>query len=160
MPTSPTAEPAAAGGETPAVPAPKPLALRWRAPGEVKVGKPFTLSVEGDLEPGLRGLNIKLQAPPGRLKLVEAKEGELWQQGGAKASLSSSADESTGALNTGVLRNEATPAKGSGRLFEWTLVAPQPGRIEVNMVRASPVALDATRPTVAMPGALTLEVVP
>jgi hypothetical protein len=118
------------------------------------------LALDGDLGTGLRGLNLKLQAAPGQLKLVEAKEGEVWQHGGAKASLTSSADEATGAINTGVLRNEATPAKGSGRIFEWKLLAPKAGRIELSAVRATPVALDASRPTVAPPDPLVLEVTP
>jgi len=145
---------------TPAAAPAKPLRLRWQTPSVLKAGQPFTLVLEGDLDGGLRGLNIKLQAAPGQLKLVEAKEGELWQQGGAKASLSSSADEASGAINTGVLRNEATPAKGSGRLFEWKLMAPKAGRVELSVVRAAPVALDASRPTIAMPDPLVLEVTP
>lgn len=146
--------------DSPAPVPPKPLALRWQLPSALKAGQPFTVALDGDLDAGLRGLNVKLQAAPGLLKLVEAKEGELWQQGGAKASLSSSADEATGAINTGVLRNEATPAKGSGRVFEWKLVAPKPGRVELSVVRASPVALEALRPTMALPAPLVLEVAP
>jgi general secretion pathway protein D len=145
---------------TPAAPPPKPMALRWQPPTNLKAGQPFTLALDGDLGAGLRGLNLKLQAEPGRLRLVEAKEGELWQQGGAKASLSSSAEEDTGAINAGVLRNEATPAKGSGRVLEWRLVAPKPGRVELSVVRASPIALDAARPAISLPPPLVLEVAP
>lgn len=138
----------------------KPMALRWQPPARLKAGQPFTLTLDGDLGLGLRGLNLKLQAEPGQLQLMEAKEGELWQQGGAKVSLTSSADEATGALNAGVLRNEATPAKGSGRVLEWRLIAPKAGRIELSVVRATPVALDATRPVVNLPPPLVLEVAP
>jgi general secretion pathway protein D len=151
-PTSPDAAPAA--------PAPKPLALRWQSPGTIKAGQPFSLALDGDLGSGLRGLNLKLQAEPGQLRLMEAKEGALWQQGGAKVSLSSSADEASGAINAGVLRNEATPAAGSGRVLEWKLVAPKAGKVELNLVRASPIALDASRPQMALPPALVLEVAP
>jgi len=159
------AAPAPAGPDTPSAGAPatattKPLALRWQPPATVKAGQPFSLALDGDLAGGLRGLNLKLQAEPGQLRLVEAKEGELWQQGGAKVSLSSSADEATGAINAGVLRNEATAAQGSGRVLEWRLVAPKAGRVELSLVRASPIALDAARPVIALPPPLMLEVAP
>jgi general secretion pathway protein D len=145
----------------PAAPAAaKPLALRWQAPGAIKAGQPFTLALDGELGNGLRGLNLKLQAEPGLLRLIEAKEGALWQQGGAKVSLSSSADEASGAINAGVLRNEATPAAGSGQVLEWKLVAPKAGKVELSVVRASPIALDASRPQVALPPPLVLEVAP
>jgi len=125
----------------------------------LKAGQAFTLVLDGDLA-GLRGLNLKLQAEPGQLRLVEAKEGELWQQGGAKVSLSSSADEATGAINAGVLRNEATAPQGSGRVLEWRLVAPKAGSIELSLVRATPISLDAARPVITLPPPLVLEVAP
>jgi general secretion pathway protein D len=150
-----------ASAAEPAAPAAsRPLALRWQAPGAIKAGQPFTLALDGDLGNGLRGLNLKLQAEPGLLRLVEAKEGALWQQGGAKVSLSSSADDAGGAINTGVLRNEATLAAGSGQVLEWKLVAPKAGKVELSLVRASPIALDASRPPVALPPPLLLEVAP
>jgi general secretion pathway protein D len=158
--SAPVAAPDAAPVAAPVVAPPKPLTLRWQPPASVKAGQPFTLALDGDFTTGLRGVNLKLQAEPGQLRLVEAKEGELWQQGGAKVSLTSSAEEATGAINAGVLRNEATVAQGSGRVLEWRLVAPKAGRVELSLVRASPIALDATRPTLALPPPLVLEVAP
>lgn len=162
MAASASAEPAAiSGAAEQAAPLPtKPSALRWQAPTAIKAGQPFTLALDGDLFTGLRGLNLKLQAEPGQLHLVEAKEGSLWQQGGAKVSVTSSADDATGAINAGVLRNEASPAQGSGRVLEWRLKAPKPGRVELAVVRASPIALDAARPVIQLPPPLVLEVAP
>jgi len=145
---------------TPAAAPAKPIALRWQPPSHLKAGQPFTLALDGDLGAGLRGLNLKLQAEPGQLRLVQAKEGDLWQQGGAKVSLSSSAEETTGEILAGVLRNEATPAQGSGQVLEWKLLAPKSGRIELRVIRASPISLDASRPTIALPPPLMLEVAP
>lgn len=158
VPTAPVAPTSAEAAPT--VPASKPLTLRWQPPANLKAGQPFTLALDGDLTTGLRGLNLKLQAEPGQLRLVEMKEGELWQQGGAKVSVTSSMEEATGAINAGVLRNEASPAQGTGHLMEWKLVAPKAGRIELSIVRASPVSLDASRPMVSLPEPLVLEIAP
>jgi general secretion pathway protein D len=178
LPSSPAAAaPQAGSGEVPALAAasappastggpeaPKPAAtaaLRWQAPTAVKAGQPFTLALDAELPTGLRGMNFKLQvAEPGRLRLVEAKAGALWQQGGVQVSLSSSAEETTGALNAGVLRNEASAAQGSGRVIEWQLVAPKAGRLELSLVRASPIALEAARPAISLPPPLMIEVAP
>jgi hypothetical protein len=127
----------------------------------VKAGQPFTLALDAELPTGLRGMNFKLQAAEqGRLRLVEAKAGSLWQQGGVQVSLSSSAEEATGALNAGVLRNEASAAQGSGRVIEWQVVAPKAGKLELSLVRASPIALDAARPAIGLPPPLVIEVAP
>jgi general secretion pathway protein D len=151
---------AAASFAAPIAAPPKPLALRWQAPTAVKAGQPFTLALDGDFTTGLRGINLKLQHEPGQLRLVEVKQGDLWQQGGAKVSLSSSAEEATGAINAGVLRNDATATQGSGRVLEWRLVVPKTGRVELSLVRASPIALDAGRPMLSLPPPLVLEVAP
>jgi hypothetical protein len=45
-------------------------------------------------------------------------------------------------------------------VLEWKLVAPKAGKVELSLVRASPIALDASRPQVALPAPLVLEVTP
>lgn len=157
---APVAVPDAALMGAPVVAPPKPLALRWQAPTALKAGQPFTLALDGDFTTGLRGINLNLQHVPGQVRLVEVKEGGLWHQGGAKVSLSSSVEEANGAINAGVLRNEASAAQGNGRVIEWRLVAPKAGRVEMSLVRASPIALDAARPVLTLPGPLVLEVAP
>lgn len=58
-----------------------------------------------------------------------------------------------------MLRHEASAAQGNGRVIEWRLVAPKAGRVEMSLVRASPIALDAARPVLAF-RPLVLEVAP
>ncbi|MBN8486839.1 MAG: general secretion pathway protein GspD [Burkholderiales bacterium] len=137
-----------------------PLVLRWQPPPPIKAGQAFTLALDGDLGSGLRGLNLELRTAPAQLRLLEVKEGSLWRQGEAKVSLSSSSDERSGAIVTGVLRNQATSATGSGRILEWTLVASKAGALEVTLANALAVATDAGRPPVALPASLVLEVLP
>lgn len=138
---------------------PSRLALRWEALGPIKAGVPFALALHGDLGPGLRGMRVRLAADAGRLLLLEAKEGDLWHQGAANVSLSSS-DAANGEIDVGVVRNEPTPAVGSGRALEWQLVSPQPGRIEVRFVHAIPIGLGGGSPEIALPPPLVLEVSP
>lgn len=136
-----------------------PAALRWQTPGALKAGTPFHLVLEGDLGPGLRGLNLKLQAEPARLLLLEAKEGQLWQQGGANVSLSS-AESGTGAIEAGVLRDHPSPATGSGNLLTLKLVAPSAGQVQLRFVQASSLGAKGAAPEPNLPPPLLLEFVP
>jgi general secretion pathway protein D len=144
----------------PAVATPGPVNLTWQTPSGIKVGQPFSVLLEGDLGGGLRGLNLKLQVEPNQLKLLEAKEGEVWLQGGAKVSVTSSMDEAAGSIETGALRSDTSLAQGRGRVLEWRLVAAKPGRVELSVVRATPIATDAARPMLSLPDPLVIEVAP
>lgn len=153
----PATDPAPTGAAATPTPA---LALRWQAPPAVQAGQPFHVALKAEGLHDLRGMNFKLQAEPGSVQLVHAKAGALWQQGGARVSLSSSAEDTTGALNAGVLRSDGTAAQGNGPLLEWQLVAPRAGRLTISLVRASPVALDGARASVNLPPPLAIEVSP
>lgn len=146
-------------GQAPVPVAQGPLALRWQTPGPLKAGRPFSLALEGDLGPGLRGLRLQLQAESGQLLLLESKEGELWQQGGVAVSLSSS-ESANGVIDSGVLRSDATLATGSGRLVEWRLVSPKAGKVELRFVHATPIVLDGSTLAVALPPPLVLDIAP
>jgi len=138
-----------------------PISLQWQGPGTVKAGQAFVLALEGETPLGLRSLNLTLQSAPGTLHVVEAAAGDFWgKDPKAPVSLSSSEDEDVGVIQAGALRAVATPAPGKGRLFEWRLVAPKPGRFSLTMGSASLVASDGQRGRAASPPAFTIEVQP
>lgn len=151
----------AAEGETTVSPAAAPrLALRWVAPPTVRAGQPFVLGLDGSLAGALRGLQVQLESEPGSLRLMEGRAGAVWENDGAKTSVSSAADPAGGALQLGVLRQDATPAQGSGRLFEWTLVAPKAGPLAVRVGDVRPILLEGARPAVELPAPWRVEVAP
>lgn len=160
VPPPPLVNPVVESTTAASAPAAKALSLRWKPPGPLKAGQPFHLTMEGDLGESLRGAQLRLQSEPGRLQLLELKEGNLWQQGGVKVSVTSSLDKASGAIAAGVLRGEASAAQGVGAVLEWRLLAPMAGTVALNVLSATPLALDGSRPSFVLPPPLLLEVAP
>ncbi|MCD2345007.1 general secretion pathway protein GspD [Ideonella azotifigens] len=138
-----------------------PMTFQWQGPATVKAGQVFTLALDGETPLGLRSLNLGLQGVPGALHVTESAAGDFWgRDPQTPVSLSASDDEDTGAIDTGALRSKPTVAPGKGRLFEWRMVAPKPGRYSLSMGAASVVTGDGQRGKATPPPAFTVEVQP
>lgn len=147
----------ATGNDIAASPA-SPLALKWRAPSEVKVGDTFVATLELASPIALRGAPMQLAFGKDRLGLLDIDEGDFFRQGAAPTSFSKSIEGNEGRARAGVLRNQATGAMGQGTVLSLRLKATSAGTAEVSLVGFEPITLGEAAPKVALPQALRIQV--
>ncbi len=155
QPALPGAGPAPAGpvGVMPmiAAPAEQRATLRWAGPSEVKAGDVFVVSLELDSPVALRGAPLQLRFSPGNLQLLDIDEGGYFRRDGTATSFSKATDAPQGTARAGVLRNQATGAKGQGTVVQLRVRATTAGTGEISLQGFDPVVLGEPPPRVLMP---------
>lgn len=133
----------------------KAMSIALRGPGQVKVGD----SIEFEMnvaDAALRGLTTEFQFSADKLSFVDAEEGAFFRKGEALTNLSKKVDG--GRLTLGVLRNQASHAEGAGTVFKLKFKTLLPGRAELRLNSALPIALDANAAKPVLPEAATVEI--
>jgi general secretion pathway protein D len=160
---------AAASAEAPgpaaALPMPGPAAapearatLRWTGPSEVKAGDTFVVNLELDSPVALRGAPMQLRFSAANLQLVDIEEGPYFRSDGATTSFTKATDLAQGTARAGVLRNQATGARGQGSVLQLRLRATAAGAGEVALMNFEPVALGEPSPRLQLPASLRVTV--
>ena len=159
---APGASPGAGPGVLPSVEPLAPLqpaaSLKWRGPGEVKVGDVFVATLELNSATPLRGAPMQLAFSKDKLSVVHIDEGDFFRQGGAPTSFTKSIEAADGKARVGVLRNQATGAPGQGALLTVRLKALAAGLAELSLVGFEPITLGETAPRMALPQTLRVQV--
>ncbi len=125
----------------PATPAPPPLSVTWTAPAAVKKGDVFEVGVGVKSGVPLRGLPIELVFDPSKLQLVEAGEGDFFNQSGAATSFSKSEQDPSGRMTLGLIRRQATGAAGQGLAYRLKFKALVAGPVELQLPKFTPITL-------------------
>lgn len=158
-----SAKPAAAATpETPAADAQQPpsLALAWVAPSTARVGEVFDVQIALNTNIAIRGLPIEVAADASKLQLVEAREGEFFNQAGAATTFTHGALDAGGKLNMGVIRNQATGAAGQGVVFRLKFKALAAGPLELRIPKFTALPLGGVMPESKPAMAHTVQVAP
>lgn len=143
---------------TDASPASPSITMKWRGPGEVKVGDVFVATLELNTPASLRGAPMQFAFSKDKLTLVDVDEGEFFRQGGAPTSFSKNIEASEGRARVGVLRNQATGTSGQGTLVSFRLKALAAGAADLSLTGIEPITLGEPAPKVQLPQTLRLQV--
>lgn len=163
-PASPRAGPAAPAGAPdgagPAAerPAPEVSPLRWNAPSSVKAGDTFAVTLALRSPADLRGASLQLKYATQHLQLLGIEEGEFFKQGGATTSFTHEADATSGRIRAGMLRNDASAARGEGKLVSLRMKALRAGTGDVVLEDLQYVGMVATAKAPVPPKPLAIEV--
>lgn len=140
----PAATPAAAVGNPPAptvAPAavPESLDLGWKGPSNVKLGEPFTLTLEGRSNVGLSGADLQLLFDPSMLTVVEVVEGDWLRSDKAQTTFNQQTDSATGRVYAAIRRSSTLGMRGTGPLLSVTLKPTgAAGQTQVHLATAVP----------------------
>ena len=143
----------------PTVPAAS-LSLKWQGPPEVRLGEVFVATLEMTSSAPLRGAPVQLRYSANSLQLVSVEEGEFFKSDGAQTSFTHAVDAQAGAARLGVLRNQATGAKGQGAVARLRMKAISAGPAEISVVGVEPVALGEPLAAPILPQPLRVMVKP
>lgn len=135
--------PAAPDEDTPAHPR---LTLNWIAPASAKVGEVFDVAVGLKSDVLIRGLPLEIAVDNTRLQLVEAKEGEFFNQSGAATSFTQGAADASGRFTLGLIRRQATGAKGQGIAYRLKFKALKAGPVDLTLPKLTPLPLGGVVP--------------
>jgi general secretion pathway protein D len=118
------ATPVAAAASVPAAQAGAAIAnrmnLRWKGPGQGRVGEVVTLDLSLDSPDALRAAPFQLAFEPAKFEVVSVKEGEFFSKGG-KATFGHVVDKASGRVSVAATSGDATGVSGEGRLLSIEL---------------------------------------
>jgi len=154
----PSAPPVDMGStEVPMAERPTGVTFKWTGPTEAKLGDIVALQMTMNSSVELRGQSLQIDFDQTRLQLVDAVEGEFFKQGGAATSFSRSG-ESSGQVNIGVLRNQATGASGDAPLLTLKFKTLAPGAASVRLQSAQSIGLSMAPANAKLLPAWTVQV--
>jgi general secretion pathway protein D len=130
---------------------PTSLRMLWDAPNAVKVGESFSVAVNAISGQALRGLPMEIAYPADLLEVVAISEGTFLRQGDGSTSFVQANNATTGRINIGLLRNDATGASGNGTVAKIQFKAKSAGSIQLTFTSVRPIGSE---------GAITLEALP
>ena len=125
----------------PAIPAPPPLTVTWLAPPPVKVGEIFEVDVGIKTGVPLRGLPIEIVFDKSKLQLLDASEGDFFNQSGAATSFSKGEQDASGRMPLGLIRRQTTGATGQGTAYRLKFKALSAGVAELQLPKLTPITL-------------------
>jgi len=151
---------AVGGGLTPA--SGNGVTLRWDAPGVVRAGDAFSVSVLARGDQPVTVLPVVLSFDPQVLQVVAVTEGTFLRQGGAGTSFTSQIDPA-GQLSATITRGGGTGAVNEAPAFAISfrvLSRPASGQTGLQIVSAAPSGLQGRAMTIQLPTALAVTVQP
>lgn len=162
LPTAPAITPPLMPG-APLTSAPPPAAsagsaVRWAGPVEAAVGGSFNVTLQLSTPTALRGMPLRLAYPKDKLQLVEVEEGDFFKQEGAPTSFSKQIDAKEGSARVGLLRSQATAARGQGTVITAKFKALAPGAAEIHLLSIDPVAFGEPTPRIELPRPHTVRI--
>lgn len=131
----------AAGEAAKAAPASGPILATWKAPGEVKEGAEFVVTLNLSSAAALRGAPLEISFPAQSLEVVDVSEGAFFKQSGAATSFTQGVNTSTGRIGAGILSNDSNGASGEASLLQLRLKAKSAGPVELSITSLKPIAL-------------------
>ena len=134
------------------------VSLQWQGPTQVKAGEEFTVNLALDSQVALRGSPVQIMFDASRLQMQSISEGDYFRKDGARTSFSHSSDAPNGQVNAGVLRGQATGARGQGSIVSLRMKALARGATAVSLASFEPITLAGESPDVALPPPLAIEV--
>lgn len=165
VPTSSKVDPGIAAPQKPAIDTrdsnvPTNLDVNWMAPRSAKVGETFDVNIEMKSEAGIRGMPIEIVFDKARLQLVDAKEGEFFNQSGAATSFSRGTPDASGKFTLGLIRNQATGAMGQGIAYRLKFKALVAGPAVLLIPKLTPLVLGDQMPEMSAVAPHTVQVAP
>jgi len=137
-----------------------PLTLTWLAPPPVKVGEFFEVGVSLKTDTPLRGLPIDLIFDKTKLQLLDATEGDFFNQQGAATSFSKGEQDALGRMTLGLIRRQATGASGQGTAYRLKFKALSAGAAELQVPKVTPIAIGGAWTDIAPLHPLVVQVLP
>ncbi|MCC2636485.1 MAG: putative secretion system protein GspD-like [Moraxellaceae bacterium] len=131
----PATTPAAA--QTPGAANAARVKLKWVAPGQVKIGEVFAVSLELDSPGPIQGLPFVIQYDPAFLQLLTLEEGEFFKQRGAVTRFSQRVDSQQGKAYVTVLR-QPSGINGRGSVAKLAFRSLRAGDSAISLLSASP----------------------
>ncbi len=138
------------------------VTLRWDAPGAVRAGDNFSVTVLARGDQPVTALPVVLSFDPQVLQVVGVTEGAFLRQGSAATSFTSQIDPAGQVLVT-TSRGGGTGAVGEASAFTLSLKVlsrPASGQTGLQMVSAAPVGLQGRAMVGQLPTALAVTVQP
>lgn len=146
-----------AGEAGKAVLASGPILATWKAPGEVKAGTEFVVTLNLSSPAALRGAPLEISFPAQSLEVLDVSEGSFFRQSGATTSFTQGVNTTTGRIGAGILGNDSNGASGEGSLLQLRLKAKSAGPVELAITSFKPIALSGAAAAGDLP-ALRLDV--
>jgi general secretion pathway protein D len=134
------------------------VALRWAGPANAAVGATFAVTLQLTSPTALRGMPLGLAYPKDKLALVDVEEGDFFKQDAAATSFSKQIDAKEGTARVGLLRSQATGARGQGTVIVAKFKALAAGPAEVHLLSVDPVAFGEAAPRAELPRAHVVQV--
>lgn len=149
----------APAGAAPAVVAPAvvislptgPVRASWQAPDQVKVGEVFTVALNLASSAPLRGAPLEIAFPAQAIEVVDVSEGAFFKQDDGVTSFTHAVNAGTGRIGVGMLRNDATGAKGQATMLVLRLRAKTAGTAELSLTSLKPISLGGPVPLAELP---------
>jgi general secretion pathway protein D len=154
---SANASPAQRDANTPARASP---AITWIAPTSAKVGEIFDVNIGLKSDTPVRGLHAEIAVDSTKLQLIDAKEGEFFNQSGAATSFSKGTPDASGKLALGLMRHQATGAMGQGIAYRLKYKALVAGPVDLLMTKFTPMSLGGPVPEASVVAPHTIQVTP
>lgn len=132
--------------------------LRWAGPMDAAVGSTFTLALQLSSPTPLRGMPLQLAYSKEKLSLVDVDEGDFFRQDTAPTSFTKQIDANAGTARVGLLRNQATAARGQGTVITARFKALAPGAAEIRLLSMDPVAFGEPTPRIELPRAHAVQI--
>jgi general secretion pathway protein D len=161
MTAPPTLPPPTLSATPPGAPAASsttPTTLRWAGPVDAAVGSTFTVALHLTSPTPLRGMPLRLAYPKDKLTLVDVDEGDFFKQDTAATSFSKQIDAKEGTARVGLLRSQATAARGQGTVITARFKALAPGAAEIRLLSMDPVAFGEPTPRIELPRAHAVQI--
>jgi general secretion pathway protein D len=134
-----------------------PVRLAWQAPGDVKVGDEFTVTLNVASATPLRGAPVELGFSSASLEVVDVMEGSFFKQGDGTTSFTHAVNSASNRISAGILGSNPAGTVGQGSLLQLRLKAKTPGSASLAVTALKPIALGGV-PAVGDLPVLKLEV--
>jgi general secretion pathway protein D len=157
-PTLPPPMPSATPPGAQVAPSTAPATLRWAGPVDAAVGSTFTVALHLTSPTPLRGMPLQLAYAKDKLTLVDVDEGDFFKQDTAATTFSKQIDAKEGSARVGLLRSQATAARGQGTIITARFKALAPGAAEIRLLSIDPVAFGEPTPRIELPRAHAVQI--